>query len=302
MGEIVEGEKLYRKLLANHPAKRDVQVACLENLGRLLRDQGRVGEAAEQYRKLLQLDPDHAEAMAALCQIKSYACDWRGRDEAFGRLMAITERQLAAGVRTALASFDSLARPLSPAQHLAIGRSWAEDTKRQMAPWREELGFRFDRGRRHDRLRIGYVSQDFRNHALSHLTQSMYGLHDRAQVEIFAYAVCKDDGSDYRKTIERSCEHFTDIHALSDIDAAKRIFADEIDILVDVMGYTVGMRMGIVAARPAPAIVGFLQYPGTSGADFIDYLLTDRIVTTPDDQPYYTEQLVFLPNCYQPND
>ncbi|MGH6927935.1 MAG: tetratricopeptide repeat protein, partial [Dongiaceae bacterium] len=120
--------------------------------------------------------------------------------------------------------------------------------------------------------------------------------------EIFAYAVSKDDGSHYRKTIERSCEHFTDIHALSDIDAAKRIFADEIDILVDVMGYTTEMRMGIVAARPAPAIAGFLQFPGTSGADFIDYLLTDRIVTTPADQQHYTERLVFLPNCYQPND
>jgi predicted O-linked N-acetylglucosamine transferase (SPINDLY family) len=301
-GEAAQGEQLYRQLLAKHPEKRDVQLACLEQLARLLRDGGRTTEAVQFYRRLLQADPDHAEALAALCQIKAYACDWRGREAEFARLMALAERQLAAGVRTALAGFDALARPLSPAQHLAIGRSWAEDTKRQMAPWRAELDFRFDRGRRHERLRIGYVSQDFRNHALAHLTQSLYGLHDRAQFEIFGYAVCKDDGSDYRKAIEQSCEHFADIQALSDLEAARRIAADEIDILVDVMGYTTGMRMGIVALRPAPVVVSFLQYPGTSGADFIDYLLTDRVVTTPEDQAHYTEKLVFLPNCYQPND
>jgi predicted O-linked N-acetylglucosamine transferase (SPINDLY family) len=301
-GEAAQGEQLYRQLLAKHPVKRDVQLACLEQLAKLLRDLGRTTEAVPLYRQLLQLDAEHAEALAALCQIKAYACDWRGRDAEFARLMAVTKRQLAAGARTALAGFDALARPLSPAQHLAIARSWAADTRRQMAPWRAELDFRFERGRRHERLRIGYVSQDFRNHALAHLTQSLYGLHDRAQFEVFGYAVCRDDGSDYRRAIERGCEHFADIHALSDVEAAQRIAGDEIDILVDVMGYTTGMRMGIVALRPAPVVVSFLQYPGTSGADFIDYLLTDRVVTTPADQELYAEKLVSLPNCYQPND
>jgi predicted O-linked N-acetylglucosamine transferase (SPINDLY family) len=229
-------------------------------------------------------------------------CDWRNRDEEFEELLRITERQLAAGERTALAPLDALARPLSPAQHLAIARSWADDTKRQVAIWRERLDFRFDRARRHDRLRIGYISQNFRNHALSHLIRGMVGVHDRAQFEVFGYAVSTDDGSGYRKSIAGSCEHFVDVHALSAVDAAKRIVADEIDILVDLMGHTTNTRMGILALRPAPVVVGFLQFPGSSGADFTDYMLTDRVVTRPDDQHFYSERLVFLPNCYQPND
>jgi protein O-GlcNAc transferase len=130
----------------------------------------------------------------------------------------------------------------------------------------------------------------------------MYGLHDRSQFEIFAYSVRKGDGSSYRKAIEASCEHFADVHNVSSPEAARRIYADEIDIMVDLMGFTEGNRMAITALHPARATVGFLRFPGSSGADFVDYMLTDRIITTPADQQYYSEQLVFLPNCYQPND
>ncbi len=301
-GDAADSRQLYGELLDKHGIDRSVQVACFEGLAKLAKDQDGLPEAAQWYERLLQLAPDHAEAMAGLCVVKSHMCDWRNRDEEFVRLMAITERQIAGNQRTALPSLASLARPLSPAQHLAIGRSWANETKRQMEKWRKRLDFRFDRARPHDRVRIGYVSQDFRNQAMGHLTRSMYGLHDRSQFEIFAYSVRQDDGSVYRKTIEASCEHFADIHDVSAVEGAKRILADEIDIMIDLMGYTEGNRMRITALRPAPVTVGFLRFPGSSGADFVDYLLTDRIVTTPEDQPVYTEQLVFLPNCYQPND
>src|SRR5262249_19105752 len=129
-----------------------------------------------------------------------------------------------------------------------------------------------------------------------------YGLHDRSEFEIFAYSVRKDDGSSYRKLIASSCEHFVDIHDLSSVEGAKRIYADEIDIMVDLMGYTEGSRMAMTALHPAPVTVGFLRFPGSSGADFVDYMLSDRVVPRPEDQPHYSEQLVFLPNCYQPND
>src|SRR5262249_916115 len=132
-------------------------------------------------------------------------------------------------------------------------------------------------------------------------TRTMYGLHDRAQFEIFAYSVRRSDGSSYRRAIEASCEHFVDIHAVSAAEAARRIHADEIDIMVDLMGFTEGNRMTITALRPAPVIVGFLRFPASSGADFVDYMLTDRIVTTPEDHRHYTDRLVFLTNCYQPN-
>jgi predicted O-linked N-acetylglucosamine transferase (SPINDLY family) len=301
-GETAEAEQIYRQLLASHPHDRSIQLACLQGLARLLRDRGNLLEGAECFERMLRLDPESADALASLCQLKSYMCDWRGRDEDLDRLVAMTERQLAAGVRTGMAAFDALARPLSPTLHLAIGRNWAKETNQQPAQWREQVKALVDRERRHDRLRIGYVSQDFRNQAMGHLTRTMYGLHDRSQFEIYGYAVCKDDGSVYRKTIAETCDHFRDINDLTLVDGATRIAADEIDIMIDLMGYTAGHRMGIAALRPAPVVVGFLQFPGTSGADFVDYMLTDRIVTTPEDQQFYSEQLVFLPNCYQPND
>jgi len=301
-GEVAEAEEIYRRLLEQHPKDRQAQRWGLGGLARLLKDKERFPEAAAVFHRLLELDRDDPEAMSGLCVAKSHMCDWSNRDAEFARLMVLTERQIAAGERTAMPSFAALARPLTPAQHLAIGRTWANDTKRKMKHWRERLDFKFDRGRRHERLRIGYVSQDFRNQAMGHLTRTMYGLHDRSEFEIFAYSVREDDGSIYRKTIASSCEHFDEIHDVSAVEGAKRIHADEIDIMIDLMGYTEGNRIAITALRPAPVTVGFLRFPGSSGADFIDYLLTDRVVTRPEDQQHYSEQLVFLPNCYQPND
>lgn len=295
-------EKVLRRFIQACGDDRKGRIAALEGLAKLLKNQDKLLEAADAFAQILAIEPDHAEAMAGLCHAKASMCDWQGRDEEFARLMKITERQIAAGERTALTSFSALARPLSPADHLAIGRSWAEDTKRQVEGWRKRFDFRFDRSRRHDRLRIGYVSQDFRNQAMGHLTRTMFGLHDRSEFDIYGYSVRRNDNSIYRKTIEAGCEHFADIDRISAAEGAKRIFDDEIDIMVDLMGFTEGNRMRITALHPAPVTVGFLRFPGSSGADFVDYMLTDPVVTTPEDQTYYSEQLVFLPHCYQPND
>ena len=295
-------EQAFRKLLERKPRDRQAQLFAYEGLAKLHKDQDHLPEAVADFERLLAIEPTHAEGMFGLFQSKAHMCDWRDRDDEFRRVMAITERQIAADQRTALTSFSTLSLPLDPAQHLAVARTWANDTKRQMQHWRQRLNFQFDRARRHDRIRIGYVSQDFRNQAMGHLTRTMFGLHDRTQFEIFGYSVRKSDGSIYRKTIEASCEHFADLHIASPADAARHIYADEIDIMIDLMGYTEGNRTTITALHPAPVTVGFLRFPGSSGADFVDYMLTDRVVTTPEDQQYYSEQLVFLPNCYQPND
>jgi protein O-GlcNAc transferase len=300
--QLPAAEQAFRKLLERKPKDRKAQLLALEGLAKLHKDQDQLPEAASEFERMLTLDPSHPEAMFGLFQVKCHMCDWRNRDEDFARLMVITDQQITRDERTALTSFTSLALPLSPAAHLAVARTWANDTKRQIQAARRQFAFRFDRLRPHDRIRIGYVSQDFRNQAMGHLTRTMYGLHDRSRFEIFAYSVRKDDGSSYRRAIEASCEHFADLHDVSSAEAARRIYADEIDIMIDLMGFTEGNRMTITALHPAPVTVGFLRFPGSSGADFVDYMLTDRIITTPEDQTFYPEQLVFMPNCYQPND
>src|SRR5690606_32312861 len=141
------------------------------------------------------------------------------------------------------------------AQQMAVAKSWADETERRMAPIRAALGFTFRPGPR-VRLKIGYISQDFRNQAVGNPTRSMYGLHDRGKVEVFGYSVRADDGSSYRKHIAATCDHFLDVAGWPSADIARRIHADGIDILVDLMGYTEGNRMQVMALRPAPIQVG----------------------------------------------
>ncbi|MCP5361206.1 MAG: tetratricopeptide repeat protein [Hyphomicrobiales bacterium] len=151
-------------------------------------------------------------------------------------------------------------------------------------------------------LHIGYLSCDFHDNATAHLMRSLFGLHDRNQFTVSTYSYGVDDQSQYRREIAESCDQFIDIRTLTDRQAAERIAQDQVDILVDLKGYTAGHRMAICAYRPAPIIVTYLGYPGTSGATFIDYVVADRIVLPETQQPYYTENIVYLPHSYQVND
>lgn len=152
------------------------------------------------------------------------------------------------------------------------------------------------------RLRVGYLSADFQEHATALLLAETLERHDRAAVEIFAYSFGPDDGGPMRRRLTAACEHFIDIRSMSHAAAAQRIRADGVDILVDLKGWTQGARPGILAQRPAPIQAQWLGYPGTMGAPFIDYLFADRTVIPPSHQTDYDERIVYLPGCYQPND
>ncbi|HVR98073.1 MAG TPA: hypothetical protein VMW27_15755, partial [Thermoanaerobaculia bacterium] len=151
------------------------------------------------------------------------------------------------------------------------------------------------------RLRLGYLSSDFRDNALAHLTRRLYGLHDRARFEVAGYSLGRDDGSEYRRGIAADCDRFVDLAAASPAEAARRIRADGIDLLVDLTGFAAGSRPAILALRPAPVQVVYL-YPGTLGGVFTDYFLGDPVITPLEHQPFFGESLVLLPHCYQVND
>ncbi len=132
--------------------------------------------------------------------------------------------------------------------------------------------------------------------------QRVFGLHNRQKFKIHCYSYSPDDQSTYRKQILNQSDQFVDIREQSLIDAARRIYADQVDILVDLKGHTQRARLGILACRPVPIQVHYLGYPGTSGADFIDYLISDRIVTPLQHAPFYSEKFVYMPQSYQVND
>merc|ERR1712012_1525436 len=149
------------------------------------------------------------------------------------------------------------------------------------------------------RLRIGYVSSDFGNHPTSHLMQSIPGVHDRAKVEIFCYSLAPDDGTTFRSKIGKEAEHFVDLSPLQcNGKAADRIHADGIHILVNMNGYTKGARNEIFALRPAPIQAMWLGYPGTSGASFMDYIITDQHTSPMSLASQYSEQLAYMPHTF----
>ena len=153
-----------------------------------------------------------------------------------------------------------------------------------------------------DRLRVGYLSNDFRNHATLHLMVGLFERHDRRNFEIFAYDYSLPDHSEYRERFLGAIEHHVDITDLTDQEAAKRICADDLDLLIDLKGHTGLSRPAILAYRPAPVQASYLGFPGSTGLPYVDYLITDQFVTPNSCVNYYPERLCRLPHSYQCND
>ncbi|MCK9283318.1 MAG: tetratricopeptide repeat protein [Rhodocyclaceae bacterium] len=152
-------------------------------------------------------------------------------------------------------------------------------------------------------LRIGYLSADFHHHATLMLMIGILEAHDRNKVDIYAYSYGIHDGSPLRARAENACRAFRQIKPLSFTEAADLIVQDEIDILVDLKGYTKDNRLEICALRPAPIIVSWLGYPGSLGHPRLaDYVIGDPIVSPLEHQPDYSETLALMPHSYQPND
>jgi protein O-GlcNAc transferase len=186
-------------------------------------------------------------------------------------------------------------------RNFAIANSWSRDIARRVSSLKMPFSFDDKRSRK-TKITVGYLSNNFCNHTVAYLMLSMFGLHNRDEFEVFCYSYGEDDGSYHRKRIERDCDKFVDLHNLNHADAAKCIYEDQVDILVDLKGHTGGNRLGICALRPAPVQVRYLGLAGTTGADFFDYIITDRIVTPEDHAQHYSEKFVYMPHCYQVND
>ncbi|MEI6557131.1 MAG: tetratricopeptide repeat protein [Rhodospirillaceae bacterium] len=268
---------------------------ALKALGLNLQAQGQAEAAVEAYRRALRIDPDDAEILALLIYQLRQTCDWTGIEALEQRLLSLVRRGAADVPPFILLTIDS-----EPADQLAVARAWSR--------WREVAAAarlppvpakaRVEG----ERLRVGYLSADYHEHATAYLVVELFERHDRAAFEIFAYSSGPDDVSPMRRRLLAAVDHFVPVRALSDRDAAARIRSDGIDILVDLKGYTQGTRAGILAFRPAPVQVSFLGYPGTSGAGFVDWLIADAVVIPPGHQRFYSERLALMPGCYQPND
>ncbi|QJD29347.1 O-linked N-acetylglucosamine transferase, SPINDLY family protein [Methylococcus geothermalis] len=232
--------------------------------------------------------------MHALSQL---VCDWSYQDTWVQAMRDL----LARGVSGKLAPFSLLSFPeMSAGEQRQCSELWLRDRIAASEEQRQARNFEFTPSGRM-KLRIGYLSSDFHEHATAFLLVEMLELHDRARFEIFAYSYGPDDGKGMRQRLERTFDRFTDIEALTNEDAASLIHRDGIDILVDLKGYTRASRTMILTFRPAPIQVNYLGYPGTLGGDFADYIVTDPVLTPQESAEHYSEAFAYLPDSYQPH-
>lgn len=233
-------------------------------------------------------------------EAQSY-CDWTDRAAVLAEINDLTKDAFQYGFVAGLEPFNLLSLPITPALQASVARAQATAVDALMAPIREKLWIEWPSATIEGRLRIGYVSGDFRNHATAHLTRKLFQVHDRTRFEIVGFSLRPNDGSSYRRDIVAGCDRFVELSGLSNAEAATRIAQEGIHILVDLHGYTRFARPEIFALRPAPVQISFLGYPGTLGADYIAYIIADRVVLPEELQPWFSECPVYL-SCYQAND
>jgi protein O-GlcNAc transferase len=246
----------------------------------------------------LRLNPNLHHVKVMLVNQLMIQCDWKDVEQRTDELILANDSESDTEAISPFA-FLSLSKPTTPKQQLACAKKWTQKLQSRYGyPKIPRPPISFD----NHRIRIGYLSADFRSHAVAYMLPELFEKHDRAHFEIFAYALSGEDGSSIRKRIKNGVNTFREMQTFSHWQAAEQIAADQIDILVDLQGYTIHNRTEILEMRPAPIQVSYLGFPGTMGCDFIDYILVDDYVVPMEQQPFFTEKLVHLPGCYQVND
>ncbi|KAA3480326.1 putative UDP-N-acetylglucosamine--peptide N-acetylglucosaminyltransferase SEC [Gossypium australe] len=331
-GRVNEAIHDYIRAINIRPAMAEAHA----NLASAYKDSGHVEAAIKSYKQALVLRPDFPEATCNLLHTLQCVCDWEDRENKFLEVEGILRRQIKTSVIPSVQPFHAIAYPIDPMLALEIrqvfrkyaAHSSVVASRYSLPPFNYPAPFLGENGNR--RLRVGYasrslalplnlsfyplpgpligtmvfryVSSDFGNHPLSHLMGSVFGMHNRENVEVFCYALSPNDGTEWRLRIQSEAEHFIDVSSMSSDMIAKMINEDKIQILVNLNGYTKGARNEIFAMQPAPIQISYMGFPGTTGASYIHYLVTDEFVSPLRFSHIYSEKLVHLPHCYFVND
>ena len=267
-------------------------LGALENLGNSQLDLGGFEAAAQAFKRLRAAAPEHPYAAGSLLHALCRSCDWSPE---YHELREYVGKSVEAGLRVQ-APWAFLNTSDSRSAQLRCARTVSDD---KFPAAREPLWQ--GRAYGHERIRVAYVSADFHEHATAFLMAELFERQDGDRFEWTAVSLAPSDGTSMRTRLERSFDRFVDARGLGDREVAKLLVEQETDIVVDLKGYTADARMGIFAHRPAPVQVSYLGYPGTTGAPYIDYVIADRHVIPPEHFADYSEKVVHLPDCYQPN-
>jgi predicted O-linked N-acetylglucosamine transferase (SPINDLY family) len=273
-------------------AARPDYVDALNNRGGVQLDLRRLEEALASYDRALAAKPDDSHALSGVADCAAKLCDWPKR--------AAVDAMLTNHIAVAngfIAPFVLFGYRDDPALELQCARHYTDSKFPVLPPplWTGEIW-------RHDKIRIAYLAADYRSHALGYLVPDLFETHDRSRFEVTGISYGIDDGSEIRKRIAGAFETFHDVPGLDDAQIAGLVHDLEIDIAVDLQAYTGSERPGILARRPAPIHANYIGFPGTMGAPFLDYIMTDNVVAPFEHQQFFAEKIVHLRDCYLVND
>jgi predicted O-linked N-acetylglucosamine transferase (SPINDLY family) len=287
-GDRDAAEASFRRALALAPDDPLVMV----NVASLLAERDQFEQAQSLLERAVAREPANAYALSLLAHCRAQLCTWDGIETLHERIAQSLQSS-----REAVNAFALLSTPLSPELQLRAARLWSRDLEpagRAARPMKMR-----SRGKR---LRLGYVSSDFRTHATAFLLTEVWERHDRARIETYAYSIGPAERSPLRDRIERAFEHFVEVSGEAVEGIGRRIEADGIEVLIDLNGYTTHAKSELFALRAAPVQINWLGYLGTLGAPWYDFVLTDRFAAPPELQRYFSERFLYLPDCYCPSD
>lgn len=288
VGDVPGAIESYSRAAVLDPAS----AGALYSLGEAQLESGRFEAAVDSFGRAMLVDPGLPNLYGMWLHARMMVCSWDGIEEHFTGLCERLGRS--DGVSP---PFPLVAMPVGAGLQRRAAETWVRE--RYAAPPLPEA---FEPPSANRRIRIGYFSADFHLHATAHLMARLFELHDRSRFEITAFSFGPVVRDEMRARLVRAIENFVDVSAMSDAEVAMEARRRGIDIAIDLKGYCKDSRTGIFAHRAAPVQAGYLGYPGTMGASFIDYLLADETLIPEALQHHYSEKIVYLPDCYQAND
>jgi protein O-GlcNAc transferase len=288
LGDNATAIKHYQQSLQLAPQDAE----CHNNLGNAYREQGQLDLAVAAYARAIKLDPQLLHAKVHWIHQKQHMADWQGLDAAIAEVRQALQQH----PQALIPPFAFLAMPGTDAhEQLACASAWAQQRYGHIPG----LPARAPKPG-NERIKLAYVSSDFRRHPLAYLVTDVIAAHDRQQFEVFLYSNARDDHSTERQAFVAAADHWVDIFSMTDAEVAMQMRAAGIDILVDLTGYTQHSRSGITAYRPARSHINWLGYPGSmgkvNGRPLFDAIIVDATLS----QVAVNEQTIVLP-CYQPN-
>lgn len=288
--------KFYKHAKELEPESPDAYVG----MGIIYQDLDNYEEAIENYHKTLKINPDYGLALCNLVNLLMLTCSWNDLEILNAKVDRYTKKMLSDGMKPDEMPFLNLSRHADPRLNQAVAEAWSNQVSLRVGEVRLKSTYKFEKINK-KRINIAYLSNNIKNHPTAYLIHAIFQHHDRNKFRIFCYSYGENDKSAYRNRIRRDCDKFVDLNKYEYEEAASRINEDNIDILIDLVGYMKGNRMEIAACRPAPIQVRWLGMAGTTGAAFFDYIITDRIVTPEEQALFYNEKFVYMPHCYQVN-